>query len=368
MCNHFKFSLWLLGVIFLWTSCHNSKNSPVYQVQESANPNSNTELVEFVKPFNNSSFKVGEPITFQMRKVIDSISIDSIRFSIEGQFYSTLSGNKLEILWNSENSKLGHISVQAIAYASNGRKGIISMIVQILSDTKPIQYTYKILKVYPHDRNAYVQGLIYEKGYFYESDGEYGKSALRRVKLETGESVSYISMDPSIFAEGIAIDNDKIFQITYKEHIGFVYDKATFKLIRKFNYDYDEGWGLEFDGKNFMMTDGGYTIYFIEPEYFTQVGKIEVTSDEGTIDSINELELIQGKLYANVYMQDYVLIIDPKSGKVLGQIDFKGILPKKDYDSNTNVLNGIAWNPENGHLFITGKNWPRLFEVEVVKK
>ena len=368
MIRRFIFFQCLVCFTLILETCQNNKNIPSNQVQETGNLITNTELIEFVKPFNNSSFKVGSTITFQMQKVSDSIHIDSVRISIDGIYIATIIGQTPEISWNSINSKLGHISIQAIAFASKGRKETVSIIVQILSDIKPIQYTYKIIKIYPHDRNAYVQGLIYENGYFYESDGEYGKSALRKVKLETGEAMMYVSMDPNIFAEGIAIYHDKIFQITYKEHIGFVYDKATFKLIRKFNYDYEEGWGFEFDGKNFLLTDGGYTIYSIEPEYFTQVGKIEVTSDEGTIDSINELELIQGKIYANVYMQDYVLIIDPKTGKVLGQIDFKGILPKKDFDSNTNVLNGIAWNPSNGHLFITGKNWPKLFEVEILKK
>jgi len=348
-------------------SCQQNKNYSPGQVQETKAVDNYNNLIEFIKPFNNSIFKVGELIEFKIRKA-DTINIDSVRFYVEGQYLTSLIGNNSEFSWNSKNSKLGHISIEATAYASKGRKETISMLVQLLSDIKPVQYTYKIIKVYPHDRNAYVQGLIYENGYFYESDGEYGKSALRKVNPETGESVMFISMDPSIFAEGIAFYNDKIFQITYKEHTGFVYDKKTFKQIRKFNYDFSEGWGMEFDGKNFLMTVGGYTIYFMEPEYFTQVDKIEVTSDEGTIDSINELELIKGKLYANVYMQDFVLIIDPKTGKVLGKIDFKGILPKKDYDYDTNVLNGIAWNPANGHLFITGKNWPKLFEVEIVKK
>jgi glutamine cyclotransferase len=349
-------------------SCNERKNFPSDQHRESKISYDHIELIEFVRPFNNDAYKVGESIFFQLRKVSDTINIDSVRIYIDEKYFTTLRGQKLEFSWNSKNSKLGHISVQAIAFASKSKKQTISMIIQLLSDSKPVQYTYKIIAVYPHDRNAYVQGLIYENGYYYESDGEYATSALRKVDLETGKNVMFISMDPSIFAEGIAIDNDQIFQITYKEHTGFVYDKTTFKLIRKFNFDFAEGWGLEFDGKNFLMTDGGSIVYFMEPEYFTQVGKIEVTSDEGIIEYINELELIQGKLYANVYMQDYVLIIDPKTGKVLGKIDFKGILPKKDYDENTNVLNGIAWNPSNGHLFITGKNWPKLFEVEIVKK
>ncbi len=358
----------LFFIILIFGSCQNGKNIPPNKVQENKNLNSNIELIEFVKPFNNSTYKLGESITFQMRKASDTITIDSVKFSIEGQNIVTLLGQETEINWNSKNSKLGHLSVEATAFASGGRKQEISMVILLLSDIKPVLYAYKIIRVYPHSRDSYTQGLIYENGYFYESAGEYGTSALKKVKLETGESVMFVSLDPSIFAEGIAIDKDKIYQITYKEHAGFVYDKATFKLIRKFSFDFAEGWGLEFDGKNFLMTDGGYTVYFMEPEYFTQVGKIEVTSDEGTIDSINELELINGKLYANVYTQDYVLIIDPKNGKVLGKIDFKGILPKKDYDENTNVLNGIAWNPANGHLFITGKYWPKLFEVEILKK
>jgi glutaminyl-peptide cyclotransferase len=363
--NNISFFLIFFSSFF---ACRENRNVPSNQGNETNPVIVNCEIIEFIRPFNNSVFKVGESVALQIRKVSDSILLDSVRIFIDDKYTTTLPGNKTDYAWNSKNSRLGHLTIQAEAYASEGKKETISLIVQLLSDSKPVNYTYKILNTYPHDRNAYVQGLIYENGYFYESDGEYGKSALRKYRLETGENIMFQSLDPSIFAEGIAIDKDKIFQITYKEHTGFVYDKTSFRLIRKFNYEFDEGWGFEFDGKNFLMTDGGSNIYFMEPEYFTQAGKIEVTSDEGTIDSINELELINGKIYANVYMQDFVLIIDPKTGKVLGKIDFKGILPKKDYDENTNVLNGIAWNPANGHLFITGKNWPKLFEVEIVKK
>ena len=357
----------ILTILILF-SCKNGKDYTSGQHKETNKETKNYELIEFAKPFNNSSFKLGETITFQIHKVSDTTRIDSVKISVDDKYAATLSDKKLQFSWNSKNSRLGHIPVEAKAYAPGGLNESVTLYILLLSDTKPVQYTYKIIKVYPHDRSSYTQGLKYENGFFYESAGEYGMSALKKVRLETGESVMFSSLDPTIFAEGLAIKDDQIYQITYKEHLGFVYAKSTFKLLRKFSFDYAEGWGLEFDGKKFLMTDGSCNVYFMDPDHFTQTGKIEVTSDEGTIDSINELELIHGKLYANVYTQDYILIIDPTTGKVLGNIDFKGILPKKDYDENTNVLNGIAWNPANDHLFITGKNWPKLFEVVIIKK
>ncbi len=270
--------------------------------------------------------------------------------------------------WTTKNSLLGFANIQAISFSKNKSTDTISTSVNIFPGDEPINYTYKVIKTYPHSRNAYTQGLIFEKGYFYESDGEYGKSALRKVKLETGESIKIISYDRKIFSEGIAIFNGQIFQLTWKEKTCYVYNKETFELIKKLNFNIEEGWGLEFDGQNFLMTDGSNVIYQMEPESFTQVGKIEVMDENGPVIRLNELELIKGMLYANIYLTDNVVIIDPASGKVCGRIDFSGLLLKTDFKENTDVLNGIAWDKSSGHLFITGKNWPKLFEVEIVRK
>ncbi len=358
----------ILLIATITNSCRNGNKLPSEKTNEPVNPSNNSEFIEFYKPFNNSKFKPGDKIVFEISKINDTVRYDSVKFSVNGRRIGSLTGNNFQLNWNSEKSKIGQVSVSADVYNSKNKLQSVSIALQMVSDIKPIQYTYKIIKTYPHDRNSYTQGLIFENGYFFESDGQYGKSALRKVKLETGEAVKYISIENKIFAEGITLYKNQVFQLSWREQTGFVYNKETFELIRKFNYDIAEGWGLAFDGKNFLMTDGSNNVYFMDTEYFTQVSKIEVMDNEGAVQNLNEMEYIDRKLYANVYQQNYVVIIDPLSGKVLGKINFSGLLSKKDIDENTDVLNGIAWNPANGHLFVTGKNWPKLFEVVIIEK
>jgi glutamine cyclotransferase len=358
------FSLFLFQAAIL-LNCQNGKNS---EIQDNNTQKESIKLIEITSPFSNSNFKLGDKINFTFKKSVDSLNIDSIRLFAENKYITTLSENVFQYTWNSTDSKLGRISIQATAYSSKTNSYSTSMVLQILSDTKPVEYGYKIIKVYPHSRNSYTQGLIYENGYFYESCGEYGESALKKTKLETGEIVMSNNMEQNYFGEGLAQYDGKLYQITYREHTCFIYDKKTFENKGKISYDFAEGWGLEFNGKNFLFTDGGSNIYFLEPQNFTMVDKIEVCDNEDAISNINELEIIKGLLYANVYTKNIVLIINMKNGKVEGKIDFTGILPASDYANTTDVLNGIAWNPENGHLFITGKKWPKLFEVSIYKK
>lgn len=362
MNRNFFFFLFLAASLL---NCQNGKNT---ETSNTSDQKETIKLIEITNPFSNSTYKLGDKINFTFKKTVDAVTIDSIRLFAENSYIATLPANTLQYTWNCSNSKLGRLGIQATAYFSKTSNYTTSMVLQILSDTKPVEYGYKIVKVYPHSRNSYTQGLIYENGYFYESCGEYGESALKKTKLETGEIVMSSNMEQNYFGEGLAQYDGKLYQLTYREHTCFIYDKKTLEVKGKINYDFAEGWGLEFNGKNFLLTDGGSKIYFLEPQYFTMVDKIEVCDNEDAIDSINELEIIKGQLYANVYTKNIVLIINMKNGKVEGKVDFTGILPASDYTNTTDVLNGIAWNPENGHLFITGKNWPKLFEVSIYKK
>jgi len=361
----FNFALTLL-VSF---SCQNSSNPHSGMTKNSERPLKNSKhIFKFIKPDNTSRLRIGDNLAIEFRSLSDSDKIDSIKVNIDNKYIASLKEKEFKMQWTTKNSLLGFANIQAISFSKNKSTDTISTSVNIFPGDEPINYTYKVIKTYPHSRNAYTQGLIFEKGYFYESDGEYGKSALRKVKLETGESIKIISYDRKIFSEGIAIFNGQIFQLTWKEKTCYVYNKETFELIKKLNFNIEEGWGLEFDGQNFLMTDGSNVIYQMEPESFTQVGKIEVMDENGPVIRLNELELIKGMLYANIYLTDNVVIIDPASGKVCGRIDFSGLLLKTDFKENTDVLNGIAWDKSSGHLFITGKNWPKLFEVEIVRK
>ncbi len=227
-------------------------------------------------------------------------------------------------------------------------------------------YTYKVINTYPHDRSAFTEGLVFEDGVLYEGTGLHGHSTLRRVKLETGEILQICELPRHFFGEGVTIYENKLIQLTWKSHIGFVYDKYSFKLLQEFNYP-DEGWGITHDGKHLIMSDGTQTLHFLNPETFEEISQIEVSANDIPITRINELEYIQGEIYANIWQTERIARIDPLTGQVVGWIDLKGILNLEDDSETVDVLNGIAYDAKNDRLFVTGKFWPKLFEIELIK-
>jgi len=226
-------------------------------------------------------------------------------------------------------------------------------------------YTYKVVNTYPHDRSAFTEGLVFEDVVLYEGTGLCGYSSLRRVELETGEILQICELLPQFFGEGVTIYGDKIIQLTWQSHIGFVYDKYSFKLLQEFNYP-DEGWGITHDGKHLIMSDGTSTLHFLNPDTFEEISQIEVSANNIPVTRINELEYIQGEIYANIWLTELIARIDPLSGQVIGWIDLKGILSPEDDSEAVDVLNGIAYDPKNSRLFVTGKFWPKLFEIELI--
>jgi glutamine cyclotransferase len=199
----------------------------------------------------------------------------------------------------------------------------------------------------------------------YESTGLEGQSSLRIVDIITGKPVKMIALAQEFFGEGITLFNEQIFQLTYKTKVGFVYDKNTLQKIRSFDYPMDEGWGLTSNGKNLIMSDGSEQLYFMDPEFFTQTGRVEVFDNQGRIRQLNELEYVRGKILANVYGEGYILIINAETGKVTGKLNLQALIPEGFQGDFGRVLNGIAFNPENGNLYVTGKNWPVLYEIAV---
>lgn len=233
------------------------------------------------------------------------------------------------------------------------------------TDTTPI-YTYQIVNIYPHDREAFTQGLVYENGFLYEGTGLNGRSSLRRVELETGEVLQIHELEDQYFGEGITIWQDRIVQLTWQSGIGFVYDKETFAPQGTFTYT-TQGWGITHDGSQLIMSDGSATLYLWDPETFAEIGQVQVYDEKGPVNRLNELEYIDGLVYANVWLTDRVAIIDPQTGQVMAWIDLSGLLEPEDLDPPVDVLNGIAYDPRNERLFVTGKLWPKLFEIEVVE-
>jgi glutamine cyclotransferase len=228
----------------------------------------------------------------------------------------------------------------------------------------PVQ-GYRVIASYPHDPQAFTQGLIYENGQLFEGTGLNGRSSLRRVELESGNVLQSVALADQYFGEGIVALGDKIYQLTWQNRVGFIYDKSTFAEIGQFNYS-TEGWGLTTDGSHLILSDGTSLIYFLDPESFEVVKQLAVDNPTGgPISQINELEYINGEIYANIWQTDKIVRIDPENGRVLGWIDLTGLLAPEDR-VGADVLNGIAYDPENQRLFVTGKLWPKLFEIELV--
>ena len=225
-------------------------------------------------------------------------------------------------------------------------------------------YTYKIVNTYPHDPNAFTQGLIFEDGVLYEGTGIRGRSSLRQVVLKTGEVLQRRELSDDYFGEGITIFGERIIQLTWQSRVGFVYDKAGFELLRSFTYS-TEGWGVTHDGDRLIMSDGTSTLYFRDPETFEEVGRVNVQDSAGAVTRLNELEYVAGEVYANVWKTDRIARIEPRSGRGVGWIDLEGLLNFEDRQG-ADVLNGIAYDAEKKRLFVTGKLWPKLFEIELV--
>lgn len=228
-------------------------------------------------------------------------------------------------------------------------------------------YTFTIINAYNHDRNAFTQGLAFENNTLYEGTGLYGESSLRKVDLPTGKVLQVHTLPNEYFGEGIAIFRDSVIQLTWQSRKGFVYDKNSFEVIRDFTYD-TEGWGITHDGKRLIMSDGTSTLYFLDADTFKPVGYIQVHDDDKPVSKLNELEYIDGQIYANVWCTENIAMIDPNSGRVAGWIDLSGILPPQADNKPVDVLNGIAYDTTNNRLFITGKLWPQLFEIKLVTK
>ena len=227
-------------------------------------------------------------------------------------------------------------------------------------------YGYRVVRVFPHDPQAFTQGLIFRDGFLYESTGLAGKSELRKVTLETGAVVERRAVAAEHFAEGLADFGDRLFQLTWRSEVGFVYGLRDFKPQRTFNYR-GEGWGLASDAKRLIMSDGTATLRFIDPESLRETGRLQVTEEGRPISNLNELEVIKGQIFANIWQSDHIVIIEPSDGRVVGRIDLTGLLPFEDRPG-VDVLNGIAWDRARDRLFVTGKWWPKLFEIQLMKR
>lgn len=318
-----------------------------------------------MKPESDQRFKSGENLQIVLEPLDEKPVIDSVIFFIGSEKAGKSISEPWVCDWKVSGTRIGKNTVSTLVYYNNSATSTNRVSVVILQKEPPANLSYRIINVFPHDIHAYTQGLIYEDGFLYEGTGQYNESSLRKVNIRTGEPVRVVNLPGEIFGEGITIFGNRIFQLTYKSQVGFVYDKESFERLQKVYYENKEGWGLTNDGSQLIMSDGSNLIYFMDPEYFTETSRLEVYDEKGPVERLNELEYINGNIYANIYGSDEIVVIDPKSGALVAKIDFKGILPEKDKHSRIDVFNGIAYNTDNQTLFVTGKYWPKLFEVKL---
>ena len=325
-------------------------------------PTSKSHFTLSVESGNNDNLGVCGDI-FQLKVLCDTVlSPDSVRFLVDGkQVYTLLQDSVYQL--DTKNLRVGNVRLSAeVMY--NGKTEYLSGSLRLNSDITPQRVKYKVIKRFPHDRGAYTQGLVFDEGVMYESTGLTRKSSLRKVKFETGDIIQSVPLNDTYFGEGLAIDGNNLFQITWKNHKGFVYDKNTFATLHEFDIN-TEGWGLVLYNDTLILTDGTENLYFVDKNTFSTTKITQVYDNNGPVKMLNELEIVEGKLYANIYQSDLVAIIDISTGKVLNYIDFTGLLSADQYRDDTDVLNGIAYDPKSRRLFITGKNWPTLFQVEI---
>ncbi len=295
-------------------------------------------------------------------------TIDSLEYFFDSRKITSLNTNS-DLTIDLKNEKLGNRSLEIKIY-SGTTVYEISKKITILSSITPKLYTYRILKEYPHDTNAYTQGLEFKNDTLYESTGQYKNSSLRKTNYKTGEIYTKISLDDAYFGEGLTILNEKIYQLTWREKTGFIYDLNTLRKTGSFVYGRSsEGWGLCQDGKSIYKSDGTQRIWRLNADTLNEEGFIEIYTNSSRIKSVNELEWVNGKIYANIYLRDAIAIVDPKNGAVEGVIDLTSLKNKVSVSNpKDEVLNGIAYNGEENTLYVTGKNWNKLFKIKIFEK
>ena len=318
-------------------------------------------------------FKLNSPKKINIHKeLIISVTetngktIDSLKIYLDGKKI----GSKNNITLSLKSAVLGIHSLSAQIYYDGTSKKLNNSI-YFLASQKPDIYTYKLINTFPHDPQAFTQGLEYKNGFLYESTGQKGESSIRKTVLNTGEVLQIKNLDKKYFGEGISILNSKLYQLTWQAKIGFIYDLESFEQLSTFNYKKSkEGWGLTNNGKQLIKSDGTERIWFLDPETLKETHFIEAYTNKRKAESLNEIEYIDGKIYANIWQKNTIIIIDAINGTIEGVVNLNKLRDKvsKPNVNNSYVLNGIAYDSVSKRLFVTGKNWDKTFEIELVKK
>lgn len=347
--------LLLLFMVAVSYSCSNQPN-------RSRKPVSSITILPAAK-----NYILGTTVSVKVETKLRNGEIDNIKLYFNGKLLKestslsfTVDGIKLE--------ETGNGAFNVIATKTDEVSNNRTTSITVVSDKAPKKYSYTVHKDYPHNADFYTQGLEFFNGYLYEGTGEHGKSGLFKVNIKTGKVELQRMLDSKYFGEGITILNNRVYQLTYRARKGFVYNLDDFSVIDSFTYTSKEGWGLTNDGTNLIMSNGTHELIWIDPTDFSEIKKIQVANNQDLVNYINELEYINNTIYANVYTTNIIIQIEPETGKVLSEINLDGIL--KMYTNSTDTvdyLNGIAYDNNTDRLFVTGKWWPRLFEIELIE-
>lgn len=290
-------------------------------------------------------------------------NLDSIKLVQDDKAIPTTQISDLKYNCSLLSEMVGTHLYKLTAYYSDSLSETHTLKLFVLPNTTPSAINYKVVRSFDHDPKAYTQGLLYKDGYLYESTGKKKQSTIRKIDLTTGEVVRKKSIDPELFGEGIAVVGKEIYMITYISQVGLVFDAVNFDVIRRFDLQTKEGWGLTTYDNQLLLSDGTATLYFFNPEYFTLDKQIEVCDNKGLVNKINELEYTKYGLFANVYGKKHIVLIDPETGVVKGTLDLSALFPENVPDDFEHVLNGIAYNPEANTFYVTGKQWPVIYEI-----
>ncbi len=322
--------------------------------------------LKLLSPEKNRLYSFGDELVVEFESK-NRFAVDSSVIYVDGHEVARLGAGITRFTMPVGDRKTGLMMVKVVAWHPDNKEGIVTGAIQVKPAKAPVKCSYNVLKVLPHDAQAYTQGLTYQNGFMYEGTGQYGESSIRKVDVKSGKILSVLNIDKQYFGEGITILGNKIYQITWRSCKGFVYDLNSFSLESSFEYG-SEGWGITTIGDHLIMSDGSNKLYHIEPSAFNILKEVEVYDNNGPVSRLNELEYIDGLVWANVWLTDRIVAINPESGAVVYEMDLSGLLTVKEREllnDKDDVLNGIAWNPETKTFYLTGKRWPKLFEVKV---
>jgi glutamine cyclotransferase len=355
----------LLCLLFagILSSCNSGQSK---SVKTSGSKTPSKRVFRLADPRMDTFLSPNDSLLIQISSII-SVQVDSACIFLDGILKHTETKSPLKFYKQGIFTKVGRQTLRVKVFYNDSLSQSMSVRIILLSDKEPEDLAFEPVKKLSHNPNDFIQGLFYHEGFLYEGTGQLTRSRLIKTRPETGEVVMEHKLDDAIFGEGIALVDDKIYQLTYKHKIGFVYQLENFEKIREFELQTMEGWGLTYDGEHLIMSDGSSRLYFIDPLSFTQVKQLDVASNKGLVNNLNELEYRDGFIWANIYGQTHIVKIKALTGEVISRVELISLFPEGIPRNLDHTVNGIAYNPDHDTYYVTGKLWPVMYEIRIVE-